>query len=231
MRTTREWIALLVITLSVLSIGGVSYVAIAFADPDGRAEMSRLVFGSLLPLLGTWVGTILAFYFARDNLQAATASTVELLRQGRSDTIVWAAMIPRAEMVVHKAAAGEDVDTLRLADLYTAMTDAERARLPILTASDGVRYVVHKATIDRFATTVGTQPTALPQTVADLLADPKLKVLVEAIAVVGPTAVLDDARKAMRSVDNCNDVFVTTTGRRDDPVAGWLTNTDLAGAE
>lgn len=229
--TAREWIAVLVITVSVLSIGLVSFVAIAFADEQGRAEMSRLVFASLLPLLGTWVGTILAFYFARDNLQAATDSTVKLLKQGRADTSVWSAMIPRPEMAVHKVAAGDDAETVRLADLYVEMTAAGRARVPILTESDGVRYVVHKATVDRFAATVPAQPTDLTQTMADLRADPTLKALIEAIAVVGPSAILDDARKAMRSVDNCNDVFVTTTGRRDDPVVGWLTNTDLAGIE
>ena len=29
-----------------------------------------------LALLGTWVGTVLAFYFARENIQAATESTL-----------------------------------------------------------------------------------------------------------------------------------------------------------
>jgi hypothetical protein len=32
----------------------------------------------------------------------------------------------------------------------------------------------------------------------------------------------------MRSIDNCNDVFVTPTGKRDERAIGWLTNTQLA---
>jgi hypothetical protein len=35
----------------------------------------------------------------------------------------------------------------------------------------------------------------------------------------------------MRSVDSCNDVFVTTGGKQDGPVVGWVTNTDLAKLE
>jgi hypothetical protein len=31
------------------------------------------------------------------------------------------------------------------------------------------------------------------------------------------------------SIKNCNDVFVTDTGKRDEPAIGWLTNTLLAG--
>jgi hypothetical protein len=54
---------------------------------------------------------------------------------------------------------------------------------------------------------------------------------VEAIAFVGSGAVVADARAAMRSVEGCNDVFVTASGKKEDPVIGWLTNTDLASVE
>jgi hypothetical protein len=35
----------------------------------------------------------------------------------------------------------------------------------------------------------------------------------------------------MRSVKGSNDVFVTKNGKKEDPVIGWIINTDLAGAE
>jgi hypothetical protein len=93
--------------------------------------------------------------------------------------------------------------------------------------------VVHESMIDRFATSLQPPiaPGALTQTMADLLDEPDLRKLVEAIGFVGPKAVVEEARAAMRSVESCNDVFVTTTGKKDDPVIGWLTNTDLASME
>ena len=71
---TRALIAIVIVGASLLSILVISGGAIALADD--KAAMSRLVFTSVLPVLGTWVGTVLAFYFARENLEAATSSTL-----------------------------------------------------------------------------------------------------------------------------------------------------------
>src|SRR5829696_2303043 len=73
----RRWLAAGIVGASILGIVVVSIVAISTAGKT-RAETSRLVFSSVLPLPGTWVGTVLAFYFARENLAAATESTLRL---------------------------------------------------------------------------------------------------------------------------------------------------------
>jgi hypothetical protein len=72
---TRQLLAITIVSLSVVVIVVASGLAIGFA-PSGaeRTEATRLVFTSVLPLLGTWVGTVLAFYFARENLRTATES-------------------------------------------------------------------------------------------------------------------------------------------------------------
>jgi len=54
---------------------------------------------------------------------------------------------------------------------------------------------------------------------------------VEAIAFVPEKATIADARTAMTSIENCNDVFLTASGRRDERAIGWLTNTLLAGVQ
>jgi hypothetical protein len=46
----------------------------ALADEGNRDGITRLVFVSVLPLFGTWVGTVLAFYFISRNLETATAT-------------------------------------------------------------------------------------------------------------------------------------------------------------
>jgi hypothetical protein len=115
------------------------------------------------------------------------------------------------------------------------MNNWSRQRIPILDASQAVQYVIHESTIRGFADSVKkdpsdtTSPQAFTQTMGDLLGVDEYKRAVEAIGIVGPNAVLADARAEMRSVERCNDVFVTSQGKRSDPVLGWLTNTDLAG--
>jgi uncharacterized Tic20 family protein len=73
-------------TIGVLSIVIVAAVARLYLDPleknqnEAVGHLSALL-ASILPLLGAWVGTIIAFYFARDNFDAATRNTSALLRQ------------------------------------------------------------------------------------------------------------------------------------------------------
>ena len=69
----------------VLAISGVTIVAISAVVLIGAwgqptfAESSRLVFNALLPLLGTWVGTVLAYYFSRKNFEAASQSVERMV--------------------------------------------------------------------------------------------------------------------------------------------------------
>src|SRR5438093_971982 len=70
----RGSIALVVVGLSIAAIAVAAGLAITFATTRSRPGITRLVFTSVLPLFGTWVGTVLAFYFARENLQSATES-------------------------------------------------------------------------------------------------------------------------------------------------------------
>jgi hypothetical protein len=217
-----EWI----IGLSVAGMILISTVAIWLATDESRPEMSRLVFTSILPLLGTWVGTVLAFYFARENLQAATDSVAQLASQFTETTSVLEAMIPKAQITSATAANAAAAGNLLLSDLEAAMTAGQR--LPILTPAGEVLYVVHKSSIDSYRSTLASPALFAGKKLSDLLAVAPLKSAVEAIAVVGPTALLKDARTAMHSVPKCNDVFVTADGGRQSPILGWLTNTLLA---
>jgi hypothetical protein len=227
----REWLAFITVGLSILGIAIISGVAIILSTDTGRPDMARLVFSSILPLLGTWVGTVLAFYFARENLKAATDSTIRLSGRVQPATPVTDVMIPKAQIVSYDLAAGDDGTKLKLFDLLQKMTAAGKRRMPILTSTGAVAYIVHDSTITQFAVQLKKDPTNaadFTQTIADLVADPDLGKAITAIAVVGPDAVIADARASMRAVDGCNDVFVTSTGKLADPVVGWITNTDLA---
>lgn len=51
----------------------------AAAIPDAR-NAAQQIFNALIPLFGTWVGTVLAFYFSRENFEAAAKSTHETMR-------------------------------------------------------------------------------------------------------------------------------------------------------
>ncbi|MFL6136320.1 MAG: hypothetical protein ACJ74O_00765 [Frankiaceae bacterium] len=231
----RWMLALAIVTLSVIGITIASVVAIAFATSADRPEMARLVFSAVLPLFGTWVGTVLAFYFARENLAAATTATqsvtesaLRLTQRLRPDAPVPEVMIQRSSMVEMAVASGTDPRALLLADLRTRMVNAHVHRLPILDASGAALYVVHDSTLAWYAESVSAPAGVLPGTLGDLLDNVTYGPAIRALGFVGSAATVADARREMAAVPFCNDVFVTKTGARSEAVVGWITNTLLA---
>jgi tripartite-type tricarboxylate transporter receptor subunit TctC len=140
-------------------------------------------------------------------------------------------MIPKARIASWDLKPGEVAGEISLHGLYKRMQSTKVHRIPILNESGAVLYVVHDSTIAGFAGAADPSDDSFEKTMAELLGHPEFGKFIEAIAFVGPDAVLADARAAMRSVERCNDVFVTTSGQKADPILGWLTNTDLAGLE
>jgi hypothetical protein len=225
----REWIALGVLITSIVIIGAVAIVAIL--EATDKSDTTRFVFTSALPVLGTWVGTILAFYFARDNLQAATESTLRLTSGLAPTTPVTAVMIG-VNQINPKVTAADDAaaKALKLKDLYKSMQDAGQSRIPILDSSGAALYVVHEPDIDKYAQSVPAKAAALAdtETLDKLLADADLKKAVTAFTAVPSTASVGEAREQLRSNPDVKDVFVTAGGKATDQVLGWLTNSDLA---
>lgn len=227
----RAYLALGIVGAGLVGIIIVSVTAIVAADGIDRKDMTRLVYAGTIPVLSTWVGTVLAFYFTRENMSAAAESTARLLG-GLTSTPVMDVMIPAARMTAHDLPAGGDVKDVQLGELYSVMAAAGVARVPILNDSKAVLYVVHKTTIDSFARNLKPpkDPMTLTETMLELLNSPQHKKMLEAIGFVPPTAVIADARREMSSIAGCHDVFVTTNGKESNPVIRWLTNTDLAAA-
>lgn len=229
--STRKWLAAGIVFASIVGVVATSIVAIALAGKS-RAETSRLVFSSLLPLFGTWVGTVLAFYFARDNLEAATQTTLAIAGL-ETATPVAQVMIREADFVAYDLGTNQTPDSVPLSELrdkMRAMVPPSR-RLPIRDASGAVPYVLHDSTLTAYAESQGASTTTLTQTLGDLLKDPDFKALVEAVGYVSEKATVADARSVMGSIKNCNDVFVTKNGKPDERAVGWLTNTLLAGVQ
>jgi hypothetical protein len=236
--STRRRLALAIVGASILAIVAISAVAIALAG-SSRAETSRLVFSSVLPLLGTWVGTVLAFYFARENLQAAAENTLRTTESTlrlagiEPGTPVTTVMIREAGITAYDLGSNDRAQDVPLQTVLGRMQgmDPPARRLPIRNASGAVLYVIHDSTLTAYAESVHQTSATLNGTIGDLLNVPYFKGLVEAIGFVAEKATVTDARARLASIKNCNDVFVTTTGKQDERAIGWLTNTLLAGVQ
>jgi hypothetical protein len=227
---TRTLIALVVLLFSFFCIATISALAIALSN--NAAETSELVFTSVLPILGTWVGTVLAFYFARENLEAATSSTLALTGRDRA-TPVTQVMIREADITAFDLA-GRDPSSVKLSEVRARMRDVDppSRRLPIRNAQRAVLYVIHDSTLAAFAESQSkTLEQIADMTIGDLVKNADMRQLIEAIGFVSETADIAEARRVMSSIDKCNDVFVTPGGNKEERAIGWLTNTLLAGVQ
>ena len=57
---------------------GLAVLIMLTATAGQESDTAKLLLSSILPLLGTWVGTVLAYYFAKENFESAARATGRL---------------------------------------------------------------------------------------------------------------------------------------------------------
>lgn len=224
------FVALLMIGLPVIT----NYTP---ENADKANQAIKDLLGILLPLIGTWVGTVLAFYFSQANFEAATKSTIDLHQQFRSSEEklqsikITDKMIPMskvsAKLVIEGGKAEKDY---LLTDLITILETADtipRQRLPILDDQEHIKYILHRSFIDKYRSENIGEPNVANFTLQDMLDNSKDKSVPSAFGVLPPTANLADAKHLIDQEADCSDVFVTEDGKKDSKVQGWVTNVDI----
>jgi CBS domain containing-hemolysin-like protein len=191
-------------------------------------------------MFGTWVGTLLAYYFSKESLDSATRNVNELTRavSGLDKLNSVPAMekaIPFADIFVPKGSNG--VQLTLLAEIITAMQNANRSRFLVFRADKSIERVIHVSTIVAYVSKIALNPGDPPRdlktlSLTDLLSDTTVEQLTRgSFAVIPQSATLADAKLAMDAksrelgtLGNCEDVFITADGSALRPVLGWITN-------
>lgn len=227
-RTTADTLAYWVVVLAGVVLLTLVVLAVYFSGDRGDA--SKDVLNAVLPLIASWVGTVLAYYYSRENLDAATRNATEMAREltGAEKLKTLRArdtMTPR-----------DRIDSMNVApetplrDIIAYLKQRGRQRLPLFGDDGTIRWIVHLSTINDLlgqAALAGKPGADL--TFADLVADPaRSKILSESFVIVPESATLADAKAALEQVRGREDVFVTRTGTRDEPVLGWITDNAIA---
>ena len=242
----RQKLANFIIAIAVIGLIIVSYIII---KEDG--ENSQMVFNALLPLLGTWVGTILAFYYGTKNYEAASKGyksiisslTPEVLDDIKVDQI----MIARKTMVALK---WSDVKDKTVNEIYQLLLNLDKSRLPIFGDNDQIQYIIHRSLLaensEEFVDINSSMqspgpPEDLPATPlanANPISSPttpstkkpstmsefvtKHKGVIDKIIWVGQNEILEKVRQKMIQNPNVQDIFVKNEKGE---LVGWLTNT------
>lgn len=228
-KNVADRLALVVVSLAAIILVLLVVLAVYSAPNEQRTDTAKDVLNAVLPLIASWVGTVLAYYYSRENLSAATRSATELAQQlsGAEKLQVLQArdsMIPRDRIDTMPVD-----DTTPLTDIVEFLHQRRRQRLPVFSERGAVQYIVHLSTINAFVSQCAVDNKAVADLrFADLVADgARAELLRTSFGTVPESATLAEAKAALEQGRAREDVFVTRTGGRDEPVLGWLTDNDL----
>lgn len=188
------------------------------------------IFNTVLPVVASWVGTILAFYFGRENFESANKQVRDIMKKTEgvsSKTVnITTIMKPFADMKSYPLSQDKQEDKVKLSELQELL-EGKVNRLPIVDVNNVVKYMIHEASIDKYIAKGGNENNSL----ADFLKERKSQNvefgLNHAFVVVGEKASVLEANAKMDEYPFVRDVFVTRGGTPNEPYIGWASNVRL----
>ena len=218
------------IALGVVGIIFAFNLAESQSDSENGLQVLQYVFGALLPLWGTWIGTILAYYFSKENFESANKNVRELVTKMTSEEKlgqikVTEGMIPlqsfRSSSLTVETE--DKIKAIKLEDMINKMEGLNRQRLPILYGNKA-KYVFHKGALLEY---LFKKNDAASQTIKDMESKGSQwikDILTKGVQFLGQDETMLKAKRLMESEAACNDVMITSNGQADGEVIGWITD-------
>lgn len=213
---SKSAFAYIITTFSLISIFGTSIVYLEKSqNKDIAAEK---IFNATLPLYGTWIGTLLAYYFAKENFDSATKNTRDILQSTKTDksdnldTILVSAAISKNSFLEN--------DTSKLIeDIKKILIEKNRRRLPIIEINGTLKFLAYFEDLEAYnIKNPGKKIIDFIQASSD-----KNK----AVAFVSKDITLKVANEERKKTPDCRDIIVTDNGKKDGKVIGYLTDSDI----
>jgi hypothetical protein len=223
--TARNRVAGAILISGVAAIVILAAVAIAI---DTKNAM--VILNMVLPVIASWIGTVLAFYFGRENFESANRQVREMIErltpEERARTRVTAIMRRMADVVCFQIPQGKGDQDVALTELRKKFGDAV-SRLPVLGPDGTVKYMIHQSRIDKHIADGGKATDSLETFIAGQKAAGVEFGLDRGFIVVAENAPLAEAKRRAEAA-NIQDIFVTETGAADEPPIGWISNVRMA---
>ena len=234
----RFWLSLAIPGVSIIGVVALAWIVLYY---DHTPDTTKYVFVAILPLLGTWVGTVLAYHFSKDNFESASRSVQTMVDkvtplQKLKATVVSEKMLKIDSVEAHKLKPTDTLGKLKLiADILERLENTKFNRLPILDSNNMPLLVIHRSTADQFISRKAREGTLQAdleklELEAVFKEEPQLKL--HSFVTVAKSDDLAEAKSAMEAVKtyNCLDVLVTEDGTKKSKVVGWLTNLIITNA-
>ncbi len=226
-KSEREKLSLVITIISLLIILIIALIAI-WKD---AANNTMTVFNMVLPVVATWVGTIIAFYFGRENFVAATNQVEKFTRQmtrvNIPDIQVKSVMKSLDNIVYFLIPAGKSEKEIKLNELRKLL-GGKINRMPVLDENKVAKYMIHLSSIDRYLVEGGKLEDSLESFLSKMKTMGFVFGINSAFIILSEKATLGVAKNKMAELDFCKDIFITKGGGTKEPVTGWISDVMLA---
>ncbi len=221
----RTWLTAGIVISGILLIAVLAFAIVNLANENEKFDSAKWVFNAIIPLIASWVGTVLAFHFGRENYESATKQALALTKETLEDISVENVMIGIKTIVYRKIDPTDD-DKSVLDPIITLYKDIDKDRIPIFTSALHPRLIIHRNTMIDYVNSKKVTKAVL--NLKDMLADNPNKFSFEkqeGFVIISKTNTIEEAIDKMNSIKDCQDVFVTNNGKEKEEVIGWLPNT------
>lgn len=222
---TRNILAYIILGFSLGGILGIAIVAIVL-DPSS----TMTVFNVVLPVFASWVGTVLAYYFGRENFESASQEVRKMVDrlspEERSETPVKAVMRPLADMVYFQFREGEGEADVQLSALIAELAGSV-SRLPILNELNKPMYMIHGSNFDKHIASGGKSKDTLAAFLESQRSEGFEFGLDRGFVVVSAQTSLAAAKSKMEAVAPVQDIYITENGSSEEALIGWISNLRL----
>jgi len=228
------------LTISVITIAGTVLIglwSIIIVEEKNIKESLDFISKSLIPLWATWFGTVLAFYFSKENFEAASRSYQAIIKQLSPEEKL-ASMAATAIMIpfdqIYKLTTPDDL-TKTLKEIINDPDFMKYNRVAIFTGSKQFSLMIHLSTIYRYRSDLIEEHKKSTEEIDKVILKDMLsnysaeisRMLGRGYNFVPKTATLLDVKKAMEATPECQDVFITENGKKEEVVIGLITNNRL----
>ena len=193
------------------------------------ADNTMTIFNIVLPVMASWVGTILAFYFGRENAEMANQQVREIVNrltpEQRAETSVTSIMRALQNTGYFQIPKGKGDQDILLSEIRSKFSGSI-SRLPIIDADNKPKYLIHESSVDKYLVSGGKQEDTLAKFIKT---ERKAGFgLGQGFVVVSEQFTLAVAKQKLDESPSCQDIFVTKEGSTDEPLTGWISNIRLA---
>ncbi|MGV7223175.1 MAG: hypothetical protein ACQ9MH_16800 [Nitrospinales bacterium] len=222
----RSILAYLILGFSILAITVLAIYVIRKNPGEGKS-----IFNIVLPVFASWVGTILAFYFGRDNFESANKQVREIIRrltpEERAKTMVNSIMRSLDNMVHFQIPSGKSDQDVKVSELSNKFVN-NVSRLPIVDAEKRPKYMIHDSSIDKYIAAGGKQDDTLELFIVTQKDAGFEYGINKGFVVVSVQSTLADAKRKMEEARPCQDIFITKKGNTDEQLMGWISNVRIS---